>query len=171
MPPTGSTPEGEYNQEVQPPMLYGITNNCNHIAEELNTLDFAASQLEKISKTTPTRGYEGAWLNRLYNAVMRYNYLFAFGETRMRRNGYSVTFDILFDNNQTDANGAPLPARRVLTVSIPDIRSQGWIERVDAQDLRYEDDKGYSLVSKYHGSYWGLEPWESNEVLEMHNLR
>lgn len=143
---------------------------CTPIANELDALNFAASQLEKISKTTPTRGYEGAWLNRLYNAVMRYNWMFAFGETRMRRNGYAVTFDILFGNNQTDANGNPLPARRMLTVSIPDIRTNGWLERVDAQDFQYEDDKGYTLVAKYHGSYWGLEPWEGNEVLEMRGL-
>lgn len=151
-------------------MLYETNNLSNHIAAELNTLDFAASQLEKLGKTTPTKGYEGAWLNRLYNAVMRYNWMFAFGETRMRRNGYSVAFDILFGNDQTDANGNPLPARRVLTVSIPDIRTSGWLERVDAQDFRYEDDKGYTLVAKYHGSYWGLEPWEGNEVLEMRGL-
>lgn len=152
-------------------MLYENKDCCNHIAAEPNTLDFAASQLEKISKTTPTRGYEGAWLNRLYNAVMRYNWIFAGAETRMRRSGYSVAFDILFGNDRTDAEGNPLPARRVLTVSIPDIRSQGWIERIDAQDLRYEDNKGYTLVDKYHGTYWGLEPWEGNEVLEMYNLR
>lgn len=151
-------------------MLYETDNFCNPVAAELNALNFAASQLEKIGKTTPTRGYEGAWLNKLYTAVMRYNWMFAFGETRMRRNGYAVTFDILFGNNRTDSNGEPLPAERILTVSIPDIRSQGWIERVDAQDLRYEDNKGYILVGKYHGTYWGLEPWEGNEVLEMYNL-
>lgn len=152
-------------------MSNNIAIISNPIAEKLDALDFAASQLEKISKTTPTKGYEGAWLNILYNAVMRYNYLFAGAETRMRRNGYSVTIDILFDNNRTDENGAPLPAQRMVTVAIPDVRAQGWIERVDARDLRYEDNKGYTLVSKYHGSYWGLEPWEGNEVLKMHNLR
>ena len=151
-------------------MLYENNNFCNHIAAELNTLDFAASQLEKISKTTPTRGYEGAWLNKLYTAVMRYNWIFAGAETRMRRNGYAVTFDILFGNNQTDSNGEPLPARRMLTVSIPDIRTSGWLERVDARDFRYEDNKGYTLVAKYHGSYWGLEPWEGSDVLEMRGL-
>ena len=151
-------------------MLYEIKDFCNPVADELNALNFAAAQLEKLGKTTPTRGYEGAWLNKLYNAVMRYNWLFAFGETRMRRNGYSVTFDILFGNDRTDANGAPLPAQRVLTVSIPDIRTSGWLERVDAQDFRYEDNKGYTLVAKYHGSYWGLEPWEGSDVLEMRGL-
>lgn len=143
---------------------------CNPVAAELNILDFAASQLEKISKTTPTRGYEGAWLNKLYTAVMRYNWEFAFGETRMRRSGYAVAFDILFGNNQTDVNGNPLPARRMLTVSIPDIRTDGWLERVTAKDFQYEDGKGYTLVAEYHGSYWGLEPWEGNEVLEMRGL-
>lgn len=143
---------------------------CNHIASALDELNFALNALRRMSKTTPERGYEGAWLNRLYDAVMRYNWMFAGAETRMRRNGYAVTFDIMFGNDQTDVNGNPLPARRVLTVSIPDIRSQGWIERVDAQDLRYEDNKGYTLVGKYHGTYWGLEPWEGNEVLEMYNL-
>ena len=151
-------------------MLYEIKDFCNPIADELNELFDATHQLAKIGKTTPERGYEGAWLNRLYNAVMQYNWMFAGAETRMRRNGYSVAFDILFGNDRTDENGNPLPARRVLTVSIPDIRSQGWIERVDAQDLRYEDGKGYTLVNKYHGTYWGLEPWEDNEVLEMYNL-
>lgn len=143
---------------------------CNPVAAELNILDFAASQLEKISKTTPTRGYEGAWLNKLYTAVMRYNWEFAFGETRMRRSGYAVTFDILFGNNRTDSNGNPLPASRMLTVSIPDIRTDGWLERVTAKDFQYEDGKGYTLVAEYHGSYWGLEPWEGNEVLEMRGL-
>lgn len=150
-------------------MLYE-TELCNNHENELDALNFAASQLEKISKTTPTRGYEGAWLNKVYNAVMRYNLLFAGAETRMRRSGYTVAFDILFGNDRTDADGNPLPAQRVVTVTIPDIRSQGWIERVDAQDLRYEDNKGYTLVNKYHGTYWGLEPWEGNEVLEMYNL-
>lgn len=151
-------------------MLYATKNFCNHIANELNELFDAAHQLAKIGKTTPERGYEGAWLNRLYNAVMHYNWMFAGAETRMRRSGYVVTFDILFGNNRTDANGEPLPARRMLTVSIPDIRTSGWLERVDARDFQYEDDKGYTLVAKYHGSYWGLEPWEGNEVLEMHGL-
>lgn len=151
-------------------MLYEM-ELCNNHENELDALNFAASQLEKISKTTPTRGYEGAWLNKLYTAVMRYNWMFAGAETRMRRSGYAVTFDILFDNNRTDEKGNPLPARRMFTVSIPDIRSQGWIERVDAQDLWYEDNKGYTLVNKYHGTYWGLEPWEGSEVLEMRNLR
>ena len=154
-------------------MLYETNNLSNPInpAPELDALAYACDALRRMSKTTPQRGYEGAWLNRLYSAVMRYNWLFAGAETRMRRNGYAVAFDILFGNDRTDANGAPLPAQRVLTVSIPDIRSQGWIERVDAQDLRYEEGKGYTLVNKYHGTYWGLEPWEGNEVLEMYNLR
>ena len=82
-------------------MLYEI-ELCNPIANELNELFDAAHQLAKIGKTVPERGYEGAWLNRLYNAVMWYNWMFAGAETRMRRNGYSVTFDILFGNDRTD---------------------------------------------------------------------
>ena len=155
MPPTGSTPEGEYNQEVQLLMLYE-KDFCNNYENELEALMTTYGELRQFGKTTPAVGTVGAWLNKLYNAVMRYNWIHAGAETRMRRNGYSVAFDLLLGNDEQDKEGNQLPAREMLTVSIPDIRIDGWLDRVDASYYRHTD-KGYTLVRKFHGKYLDLE--------------
>lgn len=129
---------------------------CNTIENEPDALMSTYAELAKFGKTTPTVGTVGAWLNRLYNAVMRYNWMHAGAETRMRRSGYAVAFDLLLGNDEQDKEGNQLPAREMLRVSIPDIRTDGWLDRVDASYFQYTD-KGYTLVGKFHGKYLDME--------------
>lgn len=136
-------------------MLYEI-ELCNNHTNELDALMTTYAELRKFGKTTPAVGTVGAWLNKLYNAVMQYNLMHAGAETRMRRSGYSVAFDLLLGNDEQDKEGNQLPAREMVTVIIPDIRTDGWLDRVDASYYRHTD-RGYTLIGKFHGKYLEME--------------
>lgn len=136
-------------------MLYEIDLCSNH-ENELDALMSSYAELRKFGKTTPAVGTVGAWLNKLYNAVMRYNWIHAGAETRMRRNGYSVAFDLLLGNDEQDKEGNQLPAREMVTVIIPDIRTDGWLDRVDASYYRHTE-KGYTPIGKFYGKYLEME--------------